>query len=81
MSDLQIPVTPKGMKLQLNTVANSRKSFARIIRMMAAGELDGNLFRALVYGMTGYLSYIKTEQENEIIERLDKLEANQSGKY
>ncbi len=71
----ETPEKPKGFKLQLNTLVNSRKSFARIIRMMAAGQIDPVLFRNLVYGMTGYLSFLKMEQENEIIERLEKLEA------
>lgn len=75
--DQETPGNTRGMKLQLNTLANARKSYARIMRMMAAGQIDPNLFRALVYGFTGYLAYIKSEQENEILERLEKLEAAQ----
>lgn len=77
MMDQEIPTKARGMKLQLNTLANARKSYARIMRMMAAGQIDPNLFRTLVYGFTGYLAYIKSEQENEILARLEKLEAAQ----
>ena len=66
-------------KLYLNTLENSRKTFARLLRKYARGEIDRVLYRDLVYGLTGYLGFFRTEIElqtvRELEDRLKALEA------
>ena len=62
-------------QLRLNTLENSRKSFARIIRMYSRGEIGRILFRDLAYGFTGFLSYWRLEKDTEIEARLEAIEA------
>ncbi len=71
------PTTTLGgvnIQLRLNSLENSRKSFARLIRMYLSDEMDRVMFRDLVFAMSGYLSYWKTELETDIEERLTALE-------
>ena len=68
---------PEGgvnIQLRLNTLENSRKSFARIIRMYLSDEMDRVMFRDLIFALGGYLGYWKTELETDIEERLTALE-------
>ena len=68
---------PQGglnIQLRLNSLENSRKSFARLIRMYLADEMDRVMFRDLVFAMGGYLGYWKVEMETDIEERLTALE-------
>ena len=67
---------PRGTipRLRLNSLENTRKSYARILRMYARGELLPAFFRNLVYGMTGFLSYWKLEADLEIEKRLEAIE-------
>mgnify|MGYP007123703269 CR=1 FL=1 len=74
MSDISDTQGLETAQLRLNTLENSRKSFARIIRLYARGELDRVLFRDLTYGFTGYLAYWKLEKDIEIESRLDAIE-------
>ena len=68
-------------KLWLNSLENTRKTYARILRKYAAGELNRVVFRDLVYGLTGYLAYFRTEIElhelRELEERLSEVERSQ----
>jgi len=71
------PTTTLGgvnIQLRLNSLENSRKSFARLIRMYLSDEMDRVMFRDLVFAMSGYLGYWKTELETDIEERLTALE-------
>ena len=67
-------------RIHLNSLENARKTFARILRKYAAGELDRTVYRDLVYGLGGYLAFFRTEIElkelREFEERLRELERN-----
>lgn len=63
-----------GGQLRLNSLENSRRSFARIIRMYIRGEIDRITYRDLCYGLSAFLGYWKTELETDIEERLTALE-------
>ena len=69
-----------GLFLALDTFEESRESFARILKAYAETEINHDYFRDLVYGMSGYLQYWRTDIElkdiKEIRERLDYLENN-----
>ena len=62
------------MKLRLNTVGNSRKSLARIIREYADGTMDSQKARDLAYLFSHYLGYFKLEKDCEIEKRLELIE-------
>ena len=61
--------------IQLDTLENSRKTFARIIEHYAAGEISENQSRAFCYLLGGFLSYWKLEKDLEIEQRIEELEA------
>jgi len=63
-----------NIQLRLNTLENSRRSFARIIRMYLSDELGRVRFRDLVFALGGYLGYWKVEMETDIEDRLTALE-------
>jgi hypothetical protein len=67
-----------GLRLNLGTLEATRRSYCRLIRMMARHELDREDFRALSYGMNGLLQYWHAEKEIELEARLDALEAKVS---
>ena len=74
MSEIANPTGLENCQLRLNSLENSRRSFARIIRMYARGEIDRNVYRDLCYGLTGFLSYWKLEKDCQIEDRLDAIE-------
>jgi len=65
----------ESAQLRLNTLKNTRRTFARIIRLYARGEIQRDLYRDLCYGLGGLLSYWKTELDAEVIDRLEALES------
>ena len=65
---------PVKLKLSLNTLANCRKSLARVIRLYAARELDERTYKGLVYGLANLVSVYKTEKDIVIEERLKTIE-------
>jgi len=64
-----------GLRLNLGTLEACRRSYCRLIRMLARHEIDREDFRALSYGMNGLLQYWTREHEIEIEKRLDAIEA------
>jgi len=60
--------------LRLNNLENTRKSYARIIKCYAKGDMSENMGRALSYMLTGYLSYFKLIKDLQIEDRIEKLE-------
>jgi hypothetical protein len=62
------------LTLRLNTPVNTRKSFARIIRLFARHEIEGDYYRALIYGLSQYLNAWKLEKDLELESRILKLE-------
>ena len=61
-------------ELKLNTLEDTRKSYAEIIDAYAKGKTSENQARALAYLLAGYLNYWKEEKNQELEERLTELE-------
>jgi hypothetical protein len=57
------PTPPPERNLRLNSLTNSRKTLGRIIRLYDKKEIDGEHYRALIYGLCTLLSFFKTEAE------------------
>lgn len=66
-------------RVRLNTLTNSRHSFARVIREYVAGKLEESEARTLAYLFSRYLEYWKVEQGLELERRLDELERKLGG--
>lgn len=62
------------MRFSLNTLTNSRRTMARLLRLYNKDELTGDKYRNLIYGMAKFLEYWKAEKNLDIEERLTKLE-------
>lgn len=62
------------MQLRLNTLENSRKSYARVIREYQAGNIEDQQARTLGYLLSGLLSYWRLESDLRVEERLEKIE-------
>jgi len=65
---------PMGIKLQLNSLTNSRRTMARIMRMYADGQVDNAQFRNLTYAFSTILQFFKAENEAELLRRIEMLE-------
>ena len=59
---------------KIETLAESRRELARLIKAYYRQELDSTTFRNLVYSFSVLLNYHKTETEQEIEKRLTELE-------
>lgn len=66
--------TPLLQNLQLTTLDDTRESYERIIQAYAEGLIPESNLRALVYALSGYLSYWKLLKEVELEKRLDEIE-------
>jgi hypothetical protein len=60
---------------RLNTLTNSRKSLARLMRMYKNGQVADQMFRSMIGGYNVLLQYFKAIAELEIEARLTKIEA------
>ena len=66
---------PPLRRLRLNSISNARRTFARVIRLYDRNELSEGKFRAMVYGLSSYLGYLKVERElQDFHERLAAIE-------
>jgi len=65
----KLPFVPrlKGLK-------SVRATYARILKVMAAGELDTETARIWIYAMSVFLAIAKTESEQDIIDQLKSIE-------
>jgi hypothetical protein len=71
-----IPMKPARIpRVPLRTHDSARRTLASFIRAYRRGELDKDLYRGLVYGMSALLGYFKLESDLRIEERLDAVEA------
>jgi hypothetical protein len=61
-------------ELRLNTLENTRKSFARVIREFHAGRMEAGHARTLTYMLSHFLGYWKLEKEMQIEQRLEAVE-------
>ena len=62
------------MRLTLNSVPNTRKTLARLLRARHSGEIDREVFRDLCYGFQTFLQVYRLETDLRLEERLDKIE-------
>ena len=69
------------MRIILNNLQNSRKTLSRLIRQYASAQYEGDLFyresqklKTTTYCIQTLLAYFKAEQDNEILERIERLE-------
>jgi hypothetical protein len=60
--------------LRLNSVGNTRKSLAKVVRLYARGQLPEGRFRALCYGLSHLIAAFRLEKNIEIEERLAMIE-------
>lgn len=60
--------------LRLNTLENSRKTLARLMRLHASGKVERDMFKDLVYGCSVLLSFFKAELDQDFAERLEHVE-------
>ena len=68
-------------QVRLNTLANTKKSYCRLLREYLRGEIDTEHARAAAYLMNGLLQYWRLESDLRIEERLEKIEqALEAGK-
>jgi len=62
-------------KLWLNSLENTRRTLARLIRTFhSAGEVDIQRFRTEIYALRSLIDCFKLEKEWEVVERLDAIE-------
>lgn len=65
---------PLGFPLRLRTLKSARSTHARILRVYGQGLIDHETFRNLIFGMSSFLSYLKTEVDQKFEDRLAVLE-------
>ena len=65
---------PIDMKLQLNTVKNTRNSMARVMREYTRGQIEHVTFRNLVYMFSQLIAIHRLEKDIDIEKRLLELE-------
>jgi hypothetical protein len=57
---------PLDIKLQLNTIKNSRNTLGRLIRLYADGKITHTMFRNLVYSFSHLIGFFKYDLDEEI---------------
>ena len=63
------------MRLRLDTIDNTKRTYQRLLSAYAAGKLDPDLYRGLIYGMSGYLNLLKIESDIVAADALKQAEA------
>ena len=65
---------PVEMKLQLNTVKNTRNSMARVLREYTRGKIEHETLRNLTYLFSQLIAIHRLEKDIEIEKRIKELE-------
>ncbi len=65
---------PVPFVLRLGNHKSCRLSLARLNRAFARGEIEEKTFRVLVYGISNLLAWFKFESEQDILQRVERLE-------
>jgi len=63
------------VKMQLNSVKNTKNSLARIMRAYMSGTIDHAAFRNMIYAFSTLTNIHKLEKDIEIEKRLKDLES------
>jgi hypothetical protein len=61
-------------RLALNSLVNTRKSYARLIRAYTRGTVPEAQFKAVCYGLGGLCAYWKEEKAVELEKRIEAIE-------
>ncbi|GAB6089562.1 hypothetical protein [Spirochaeta dissipatitropha] len=67
-------------RLDLKDLQASRRTLARLIRKFAAGDIDEQFFKTMLYSFQNYHTYLKSEKDFELEKRLDEIESNLRGR-
>ncbi len=60
--------------MKLDTLPETRRSYADVITAYATGKISENMGRALTYMLSQYLNYYRLEKDLEIEKRILELE-------
>lgn len=63
----------ENWQMRLNTLSNSRKTFASLIRRYQKGLIEAEEYRNLVVGMKGFLGYWALEKNIEIEKEIEAI--------
>jgi len=74
MAHIERDTPPPLPRLALNTLENARKSYARLIRGYMAGKIPEPIFKAVCYGLSGFLGYWREEKSIELERRIEMIE-------
>ena len=66
-------LTNPRIKLRLNTIGNTRRSMARVLRMVAAGKISHEEGRSFSYMLQVQSSLFKVEQELQLSREIEQL--------
>jgi len=77
MADNEKDKSRYPQRLALRDTKAVRGTLCRLIRLRFTDKINATTYRDLLYGINILLSYDKTLTENEIITRLEVLEARQ----
>ena len=62
------------MRLRLGSTSDTKRTFQRVIAAFAAGKLDPEMYRGLIYGLSAYIGLLKAEADIIAVETLERLE-------
>jgi len=65
------PVFPR---FPLNTIEQTRRSFARVIRMYIKKKIGREEYRDLVYGLSSYANVFKIQKDLEMADMLNEIQ-------
>ena len=72
---IKMDQTPSPLaRFPLGDIELTRRSYAKLIRAYLSGRIDREIYRDIVYGLTGYLGVLKLATDTEFDARLTELE-------
>ncbi len=63
------------MRLRLKTIDEVKRTYQRLIAAFASGKLEADLYKGLLYGLSGYQNLLKVEADLRAAEALAELES------
>jgi len=75
MADKEKDTSLYPQRLALKDAKAARGTLCRLIRLRFTDKINATVYRDLLYGLNILLSFDKTLTENEIINRIEALEA------
>lgn len=68
------PTVEKLPRLDTKDPRATRRTIARLIRKRAKGEIDEQLYKAILHGLQHYLAWFCFERDLDIEDRIERLE-------